>query len=394
MNAPYSRSTLLALGLTGLLATTALYIPWSGSPAWAGQGTEQATTPGLPVVETATVEETGLRSWATYSGRLQAIDQSAIRPLVSGTIVQVLFEDGAWVEQGQSLFVIDPRPFENALARADAELNSARSDADLAEVEYDRAEALAQNSTISQSQRDQREKDLKVALARVAAAEAEVASAQLNLEYAHVKAPISGRIGRAEVTEGNVVEQGANAPVLATIVSTDNLYAEFDVDEQTYFKVQRSVVGVHSVVPVELALGDDEGTVYRGQLHAFDNQLDIASGTIRARAVVANTDGTLIPGAFASVKLGTASEEPQLLVPARAVMVSQDKRYVYVVNGDDRVEYREVTLGDSVDSRRIVTTGLNKGERVIVNGLQRVSTDMQVETVSTEQQRTNVAQAY
>jgi multidrug efflux system membrane fusion protein len=384
MTAPYSKSTLLALGLTGILATTALYLPWPGNPAYAGEANTQATIPGLPVVETVTVEETGLRSWATYSGRLQAINQSAIRPLVSGTVQQVLFEDGSWVEQGQSLFVIDPRPFENALAHAEAALASAASDADLAEVEYERAEALVKNQTISQSQRDERENNLKVARARVASAEAEVASARLDLEYAHVKAPISGRIGRAEVTEGNVVEAGANAPVLASIVGTDRLYAEFDVDEQTYFKVQRSVIGANNVVPVELALGDEQGTVYRGQLHAFDNQLDIASGTIRARAIVANSDGSLIPGAFASVKLGTASEIPQLLVPERAVMVSQDKRYVYIVNGDDRVEYREVTLGESIDSRRIVTNGLNKGERVIVNGLQRVTTDMQVETVTTD----------
>lgn len=384
MKAPYSRSTLFALGLTGLLASTALYLPWQGNPVLAGEANSEVTAPGLPVVEIAPVEETGLRSWASYSGRLQAIHQSAVRPLVSGTIQQVLFEDGAWVEAGQPLFVIDPRPFQNALAHAQATLASAASDADLAEIEFERAEALVKNQTISQSQRDERENNLKVARARVASAQAEVENARLNLEYAHVKAPISGRIGRAEVTEGNVVEAGANAPVLATLVSTDRLYAEFHVDEQTYFKVQRSISGVNSVVPVELELGDDRGTVYRGQLHAFDNQLDIASGTIRARATVANTDGSLIPGAFASVRLGTATEEPQLLVPARAVMVSQDKRFVYVVNNDDRVEYREVTLGESVDSRRVVTQGLHKGERVIVNGLQRVSSDMQVEAVNVQ----------
>ncbi|OGT72461.1 MAG: hypothetical protein A3H44_10215 [Gammaproteobacteria bacterium RIFCSPLOWO2_02_FULL_57_10] len=379
--------SLMALAVYGVLATGVLYTIRPVSEVNAAD----AMSAPMPVVETITVEYSPLRTWNTFSGRLKAVDEADIRPLVGGTIQQVLFEDGAWVEAGQTLFVIDPRPFEAALQHARASLASAESDAALARVEFERADGLVGNNVISRSVRDTRENDLNVALARLEAARAEVASAELNLDYAHVKAPFAGRIGRAEVTVGNVIEAGPNAPLLASIVSTDRLYAEFDVDESTYFSVTRSVADQNvsgysvegeqipaSFIPVDIALGGDDGQVYHGRLHAFDNQLDVRSGTIRARAILENADGSLIPGIFVSVRLGTATDEPTLLIPERAIGVSQDKRFVYVVNADDRVEYRELQLGQAVDSQRVVLSGLERGDRVIINGVQRVMSDMQV----------------
>jgi multidrug efflux system membrane fusion protein len=370
--------SLTALAVGTLLATGITYMTHAAADE---TGVATATPAPLPIVQTMPVEEARLRTWNTFSGRLTAVDEAEIQPLVSGTIQQVLFEDGAYVEAGQQLFLIDPRPFAAELQAAQASLQSARSAVALAKIEFERAEALAGNNSISRSMRDTRENDLKTALAHEQSALAEVTAAELNLDYAHVKAPISGRIGRAEVTVGNVVETGANAPVLTTIVATDQLYAEFDVDETTYFSVLRSAGSGDYTIPVEIILEADAASVHQAQLYAFDNQLDMASGTIRARAILDNTHGNLIPGVFASVRLGTANEEPTLLVPARAVGVSQDKRFVYVVNHDDRVEYREVSLGRAIDTRRVVTAGVSEGERVIVNGVQRVGSDMQVEAV-------------
>jgi multidrug efflux system membrane fusion protein len=373
--------SLTALALGTMLATGLTYMTQAATETDAAS----AEAAALPIVQTMTVEEASLRTWNTFSGRLTAVDQAVIQPLVSGTIQQVLFEDGAYVEAGQELFLIDPRPFAAQLQAAQAGLQSARSAVALAKTEFERAEALASNNSVSRSVRDNRENDLKTALAREQSALAEVTAAELNLDYAHVKAPISGRIGRAEVTVGNVVETGSSAPVLTTIVATDQLYAEFDVDETTYFSVLRSAGAAGQsgdyAIPVEIVLDADSASVHQGQLYAFDNQLDLASGTIRARAILDNTHGNLIPGVFASVRLGTANEEPTLLIPSRAVGVSQDKRFVYVVNNDDRVEYREVSLGRAIDSRRVVTNGVSQGERVIVNGIQRVGSDMQVEAV-------------
>ncbi|MEZ5527503.1 MAG: efflux RND transporter periplasmic adaptor subunit [Gammaproteobacteria bacterium] len=340
--------------------------------------------PALPVVDALTLELHPLRDWSSYSGRLQAVNAADIRPLVSGTIQQVLFADGAQVEAGQLLFVIDPRPFAARVQHARAALSSAESNEALARVEFERADSLVGNQAVSRSIRDARENDLRVAKAALESARAQLQEAELDLEYAYVKAPFAGRVGRAEVTIGNVVQAGGNAPVLTSLVSMDRLYAEFDVDEETYFRVMRSLSeGVseepeqHSV-PVEVALGAAQGAVHTASLVAFDNKLDESTGTVRARALVDNMDGTLIPGIFVSVRIGTADLVPSLLVPERAIGVNQDKRFVYVVNADNRVEYREVTLGQTLEQKRVVLTGLAPGDRVIVNGVQRVMSDMQV----------------
>lgn len=369
--------------ITAALALLAAALPFLSSHA--GRARAQEAAAPLPVVETAEVERVGLRQWSTFSGRLAAVEEALVRPLVGGMIQEVLFEEGAYVEAGQPLFVIDPRPFEVALEEARARLASARSNAELAQIEFDRAENLLSSNTISQSLRDSRANDLRTARAGLESALAGVASAELKLEYAHIEAPISGRIGRAEVTVGNVIEAGPAAPVLASVVANEQLYVEFDVDEASYFRVLRSAgkqeAGDEAVIPVEVTLDAGSGVVYQGRLHAFDNQLDITSGTIRARAVLDNPGRLLIPGIFASVRLGMAREEAALLVPARAVGVSQDKRFVYVVDEENRIEYREVSPGPVIDSRRVIEAGLGAGERVVVDGLQHVASGMLVETL-------------
>ncbi len=350
---------------------------------------EGPAAPPPPTVETVLMELVALRNWERFSGRLSAVEQAEIRPLVGGTLQQVLFEEGARVEAGQLLFVIDPRPFEAALQNAKANLASAESDVELARIEYERAEGLAERNVISRSLRDNRLNDLNIAQARVESARAQLINAELNLEYAHIRAPISGQIGRAEITEGNVIEAGGNAPVLTSIVNLDELYAEFDVDEQTYFRVvtgasqagnEESSLAQNSDVqiPVNITLGGEQALTFSAHLQAFDNHFDSNTGTIRARALLDNSLGLLVPGVFVNVDLGSVDEVATLLLPERAINVSQDKRFVYVVGANNIVQYRPVELGRAVDGKRVIRSGLHRGERVIVNGVQRVMPDMPV----------------
>ena len=345
--------------------------------AHAGDAPAAAAAPAAPEVVVNTIQSEAIRQWSEFSGRLTAVDYVEIRPRVGGTIHEVAFEDGDQVTKGDLLFVIDPRPFEAAVARAEAQLASAKSRVVLAEAELKRASELVESSFVSKSAFDQRKNDYDVALAAVKSAEAELTTAKLNLDYAHVTAPVTGVVSRPEITEGNVIEAGASAPVLTTIVSNDKLYAEFNVDERTYVTAKRK--GAEGgKMPVVMSLAGDKSVSYEGELYSFDNKLDLRSGTIRARAVFDNKDGALTPGMFADIRLGTPSKEELLIVSDRAVGTDQDKKFVYTVNSDNVVEYREVKLGRSVEGGRVVLSGLEAGDRVIVNGLQRVRPNVTV----------------
>lgn len=363
-------------GLAALLLLGAGGFMLSGSPdaqADAPAG-EDAPAQNVDVVK---VQTAPVRVWNNFSGRLSAVDHVEIRPRVGGTITEVLFEDGQRVEKGDPLFVIDPRPFEAELSTAKAELASAKSQKDLAYAELERAKKLAENKHMSASVVDARRRDYQVAQAAIQAAEAQLAQAKLDLEYAHITAPVAGQVSRAEITEGNVIEAGANAPVLTTIVSNDRFYAEFDVDEQTYINSVRNLKD-DGVMPVEMLLNSGKDVVYKGEVHSFDNRLDVTSGTIRARAIFTNEDGALLPGLFAEIRMGSAGKEKLILVPERAVGTDQDKRYVYVVDGNNKVEYREVHLGKTIDGNREVLSGLDDGDLVLVNSLQRVQPGVEV----------------
>ncbi len=333
-----------------------------------------AQAPAIPVsVETVTPRN--VRIWSAFSGRLQAVDFAQIRPEVSGRITEVRFQDGQTVKAGDVLFVIDARPYDAAVARAEANLASARTSQDLAKMELDRAVNLLKTQDVAQTIHDQRANAYRVAQAGVQAALAELKQARVDLDHAYVKAPISGRVARAEITLGNLVQAGANAPILTSVVSKDGIYADFVVDEQTYLKTIRSVADTadkERTIPVELSVPGDEAHPSRGTIHSFDNRIDTASGTIRARARFDNADGSLTPGMFVQVKLASANDAQVLLVPERAIGNDQSKKFVFVVGADNKVAYREVALGQQVEGRRVVLSGIEAGERVITDGLQHV----------------------
>lgn len=356
-----------------------------------GRSHADNTAPPAPIVEVTAIEPTSIRQWSRFSGRLTAVKSVEIKPLISGTLQEVLFRDGQLVSQGQPLFVIDPRPHLASLKGARAQLATAQSKSRLSDEELQRAQQLMASQLISQSIFDTALSANQVAHAAVLDAESALSKAELNLEYAYIKAPISGRIGRAELTEGNVVDAGINAPVLTSIVANEQLYAEFNVNEQTYLRLIRNVEQ-QTALPVELSLSDDREAVYHGHLAAFDNRLDSTSGTIRARAIFDNHDGVLTAGMFANIRLGSAHENLALLVPERAVGTNQDKKYVYIIDTDNRVQYREVTLGEQYLGHRIIQAGLEGGEQVVVNGISHIRPKMQVNPVIIESSKHLAAQ--
>lgn len=327
--------------------------------------------PPAPSVDVVILEPQEIRTWSNFSGRLAPVESAAIKPLVSGTIQQILFTEGELVKKGQPLFVIDPRPHQASLKRAQAQLATAQSRAKLARDELERARQLIGAKLVSQSVYDASVSAEQVAQAEVKHAEAALNQATLDLEYAHITAPISGRAGRAELTVGNVVEAGANAPVLTQIIANDQLYAEFNVDEATYVQLVRNTPDVQNM-PVELSLAGDEASRYQGHIYAFDNRLDTNSGTIRARAIFQNKDGALTAGMFAKVRLGSAEKVHALLVPERAIGTNQSKKYVLVVDEKNTADYREVLLGDHYQGQRVIQVGVSAGEKIIVNGLSHV----------------------
>ncbi|WP_323814163.1 efflux RND transporter periplasmic adaptor subunit [Cellvibrio sp. NN19] len=327
--------------------------------------------PPAPAVDVVILQPQAIRAWASFSGRLAPVESAAIKPLVSGTIQQVLFTEGQQVKKGQPLFVIDPRPHQASVQRAQAQLATAQSRAKLAKDELNRAQQLIAAKLVSQSVYDSALSAHQVAQADVKQAEAALSQSKLDLEYAHISAPISGRVGRAELTAGNVVEAGANAPLLTQIVANDKLYAEFNVDEATYIQFVRNTQNTQQM-PVELTLASDASVTYKGHISAFDNRLDTASGTIRARAIFDNSDGALTAGMFANVRLGSAEEMQALLIPERAIGTNQSKKYVLVVDENNTANYHEITLGDHYQGQRVVVAGVNAGDKIIVNGLSHV----------------------
>jgi multidrug efflux system membrane fusion protein len=369
------RVAVFATALVGLTLAGGLYLGRGAAPSAAQ---EAAAAPAVPVV-VRTLAERKIRLWSEFSGRLHAVDIAEIRPEVAGRLTEVRFEDGQPVTAGDILFVIDPRPYEAAVARAEANLATATSNAGYAKVELERAAGLVRTQAVSQQVYDQRANSNRVASAAIKAAEAELKQASLDLEHAYVRAPITGRASRAELTVGNLLQTGASAPLLTTIVGNHTIYADFDVDEQAYTETLRDYPGGREDerrIPVELLLPGDEKPRYTGTIYTFDNRIDVASGTIRARAKFDNHDGALVPGMFVTIRLATGGERSALLVPDRAVGFDQSKKFVYVVGADNKVAYRAIELGKQLRSGRVVTKGLEPGDRVIVDGVQHVRPDM------------------
>ncbi len=358
-------------------------LPWL--LAGAGCRERPPDPPPLPAVTVATVPEREIGDWDEFTGRLQAVDAVEIRPRVSGYIRRVAFAEGKEVRAGEVLFEIDPRPYQADLARAEAQLEQARTAADLAAKEMARARRLVEVQAISREEFDGRVSAEAQARAAVRAAEAAVATARLNLGWTRVRSPIPGRVGRAEVTPGNLVQAGPPAStLLTTVVSLDPIYAYFESDEQTYLKyaaLQRDGARESSRdgrARVYLGLANEDGFPHQGYVDFVDNQLNPAAGTIRLRGVFSNRDHLFTPGLFARVKLESGARYRAALVLDRAVGTDQDKKFVLVLRPDSTLEYRPVQLGRLVDGLRVVTSGLKPGERVVINGLQRVRPQMKV----------------
>lgn len=361
-----------------LLASTTVIAVTAGSIYYLNIGhasLPQASDQAVPVL-VETLKPQKVRVWSEFSGRLHAVDSAEIRPEVTGRITQVRFEDGDAVNAGDIIFVIDPRSYEAAVAKSEAALATAKTNANFAKIELERAAGMVKTQAIAQRLVDERRNANDVAIASVKSAEAQLKQANLDLEHAYVRAPISGRASRAELTVGNLVQAGPNAPLLTTIVANDTIYADFDVDEQTYMQSIRSVANdrvQERRIPVEMTVQHDKDHRYTGTIYSFDNRIDQVSGTIRARARFDNADGALVPGMFVSVNLASGLENNNaLLVSEEALGFDQSKKFVFVVGNDNKVGYREVTLGNEVNAKRIVLSGLAPGERIIVDGVQHV----------------------
>jgi multidrug efflux system membrane fusion protein len=364
------------IGLAASVSGAALYfdLPRGAS---ASEPAKAAAAPPTPVT-VATVQPKDVTSWQEFSGRLEAVDRVQVRPRVAGAIQAVHFHEGALVKQGDLLVTIDPATYEAAVAQAQAQAAAAESRVDLTKLELDRGRRLSDGKTISQSDLDTRAGAYNEAQANLRAAQAALQTAQLNLDYTQVRAPISGRVGKAEVTAGNLVAAGSASPELTTLVSVDPVYASFSASEQVVTQALSQlsqgdgVVPPVEQIPVQIGTANDSGTPIVGRLQLIDNEVDAASGTITVRAVFGNTGGRLIPGQFVRVRMGQPKAETKVMISERAIGTDQDKKFVFVVGADNMVAYREIKLGDLNDGQRIVESGLASGDRIVTNGLQRV----------------------
>jgi membrane fusion protein, multidrug efflux system len=350
----------------------------------------QPGTPPPPQITIAPAIDRDITEWDEFTGRLEAIDSVDIRPRVSGYVAAVRFKEGAIVGRGQLLFQIDPRPFQADVDRLRAELVRARATVQRATSELQRAERLRTEDAISLEERDRRATFAQESTAQVSATEAALRAVELNLEFTRVVSPIAGRVSRAFVTEGNLVSSGpGEATLMTTVVSLDPIHAHFDADERVFLRYtsqlgrsgRRSGDGGRINLPIRMALATEEGYEREGTLDFLDNRLDSSSGTIRGRAVFRNPDGVLTPGLFVRLRVAGGGHSRAVLIQDRAVGTDLDKKFVYVVDAEDNVQYRVVTLGPMVDDLRVVRSGLNAGDRVVINGLQRVRPGVKVQPV-------------
>lgn len=328
-----------------------------------------ASAPPPPEVDVAEVVAQPMVLSESFTGRVEAAETVELRARVSGYIQEVAFEEGELVEQGDLLFLIDPRPYQARVSAAQADLAQARSQQAQAGSEAERARVLLGRQAISQEVHDQRQSALSNSRAMVDAATAALQTAELDLEYTRITAPVSGRAGRAMVTRGNLAN--ADQSLLTTMVSIDPVHVYFEADEQAAFASQ-TLLTVDATNSLTIELGGDPQRQYKGTLDFIDNRLNPNTGTLQFRAVLANPEGRIRPGEFARVEMPVARLDQALLVDRKAVLTNQDRRYVYVVNKNNQAEQRQVTTGRQVAERTVITDGLEPGDRVIVNGVQKV----------------------
>lgn len=326
-------------------------------------------TPPPPQVDVARVLVEPVTLTGTFTGRLEAPETIELRARVSGYIDAVSFEEGELVEAGDVLFRIDPRPYQAQAKAARAELEGARTQAQLAEQEAARARQLMESRAVSREEHDQRQAALARAKARVSMAEAELETAELNLAYTQVTAPVSGRAGRALVTKGNLAN--ADHSLLTTIVSVDPMHVYFDSNESSELG-SLALIGPDARTEVSVTLGDADQAARSGWLDYIDNRVDESTGTLTFRAILPNPDGRLRPGQFARVEMPVTRLERAVLVDRKAVLTDQDRRFVYVVAENNAVERRPVAPGRNVGALVVIEQGLSEGDRVVIDGTLKI----------------------
>jgi len=360
--------------LTAVTAAVAALFILRAEPASAVAATAQPATP----VSVATVMQSEVATWDEFSGRLEAVERVDIRSRVAGTVQAVHFREGALVAKGELLITIDPAPYAADVERAQAQVLASQARASFTRGEFERAQRLLDEHAIAQRELDERVNAQREADANLRAAQAMLQTASLSLGYTQVRAPVAGRVGKLEITTGNLVAAGPGAPVLTTLVSVSPIYASFDADERVVAHALQGLPSGASAraqfgrIPVQMGTAATPDTPFKGHLQLVDNQVDAKSGTLRVRAVFDNQDGSLMPGQFAKLRMGQVKTESALLVTERAVGTDQNKKFVMVVGDDNTASYREVSLGANVNGLRVVTNGLKPNERVVVNGLQRI----------------------
>jgi membrane fusion protein, multidrug efflux system len=369
LNRVFHKSSLPVL--LGLAAIAAIVLYSSAGHSRAKP--QAAARAALPQVQVAEVIHRPLREWQEFTGRLQAVNTVDVRPRVSGYIDRVAFTDGARVKKGQLLFQIDPRPFQAEVARLVAERTRNVSDLELAKANRARAERLISAHAISREEYERQVAAEASAQGALGSVDASLQEARLNREFTEVRAPIDGHVSRAVITAGNLV---TSASLLTTLVSDDPVYVYFDADEQTYLRYAKAkhehAPAVTGTSDIYIGLVDENGYPHPGRVDFIDNQVDPTTGTIRARAALANPDGRYTPGLFARVRLIGGEDHDSVLIEDRAVGTDLSKKFVLTLSKDNHIEYRLVELGPEINGLRVVTQGLAPNELIVVNGLQHV----------------------
>jgi RND family efflux transporter MFP subunit len=345
-----------------------------------GEGQKPPGAPPPPAVTVARPVQRQVFDFDEYVGRFVAVDSVEIRARVSGYLERVHFKDGEIMKQGDLLFTIDKRPFQNAVEQARANVSQARSNLAFTEADYARGQQLVRDKTITEQTFEQRSQAFRVAQALVTNTEAALRTAELDLEFTELRAPINGRIGDRRVSPGNLVTGGTsgNTTLLATIVSTDPIRFEFTFDEASYLRYERAskggqdVASRNSSVKVSLKLIDETEFAHEGNMDFVDNVIDRSTGTIRGRGVFANANGVFTPGMFARVRVPASAAYDALLVPDTAIGTEQARKLVMTVNAENTVTPKYVTLGQlTADGLRVIKEGVGADDRIIVNGLMR-----------------------